>query len=332
MRDAPRVMRITYMRSSRYAPDQCSSTDMPHNLRASLFVISISYTHTWPRFWWDMDAEPLIGIDFSGDAKKWQSNRRNSNIWIAIAAKNGDSLHVKDLHPIQQLAGDAEPFQRLSNYLSQLSSGYAAIDAPFSVPAAYVEDVETLWQSVLALPCEKGRPFAHGADLIGKLAPTFVPKGLKVLRQTESYWQGQGVSTRSTMWNGPRGGTPFAVACMTMLARHHGRIWPFRMNGKSGCVLVEAFPAAQLCHWGIQHTGYNRQSDESADARLTILGRLRAEHDLLIEDRLKRNCESSADALDAVICAYAAAAVAHGQLKTHAAELSSVEGLIAVHR
>jgi hypothetical protein len=60
------------------------------------------------------------------------------------------------------------------------------------------------------------------------------------MRLTEKYWQDKGVNVRSTMWAGPRGGAPFAVACMTLLARHDGPVWPLRLSPK-GCMLMRVF-------------------------------------------------------------------------------------------
>ena len=53
---------------------------------------------------------------------------------------------------------------------------------------------------------------------------------------------------------------------------------------------------------------------------------------LVMDELMESDCIGSADALDAVICAFAAAGVASGQLEMEAGEQSAVEGLIAVHR
>ena len=140
-----------------------------------------------------------------------------------------------------------------------------------------------------------------------------------------------GVNVRSTMWAGPRGGAPFAVACMTLLARHNGPIWPIRMNGRRGCVLVEAFPAAQLRQWGRPHSGYNGPDGPATSRRTSILTWLQQERGLRLNSEHRQACLSSADALDAVICIYAAAAVATDRLAIGANEHSNIEGSIAVH-
>ncbi len=111
--------------------------------------------------------------------------------------------------------------------------------------------------------------------------PEHLPRGRKEMRETESSWKGRGVNVRSTLWCGPRGGAPFAVACMTLLAGHKGPVWPFRTNGETGCVLAEAFPAAQLCHWQLPHTGYGRQVAKSVRER--IITWLERERGLRIE-------------------------------------------------
>ena len=140
------------------------------------------------------------------------------------------------------------PFNRLSRFLANAFSSYAAIDAPFSVPFSIAKDAETVWKRVLDL-ATNGRPFAKGQALVEALAPQLAPRGAKIMRLTEKYWQDKGVNVRSTMWAGPRGGAPFAVACMTLLARHDGPVWPLRLSPK-GCMLIEGFPAGQLRQWG----------------------------------------------------------------------------------
>jgi hypothetical protein len=58
---------------------------------------------------------------------------------------------------------------------------------------------------------------------------------------------------------------------------------------------------------------------------------LEQERGLRLSSQHRQACVSSADALDAVICMYAAAAVASGQLAVGVDENSDIEGLIAVH-
>jgi hypothetical protein len=222
------------------------------------------------------------------------------------------------------------PFARLLSFLARSSSAYAAIDAPFSVPRSLTDDPEGVWKRVLSLPLD-GRPFARGRTLVETLAPELGPRGAKILRETERYWQGRGVSVRSTIWAGPRGGAPFAVACMTLLARHNGPIWPMRMNGRRGCVLLEAFPAAQLRQWGRPHSGYNGPDGPAISRRTSILSWLEQERGLRLSLEHRQACLSSADALDAVICVYAAAAVATDSLAVAANEHSNIEGSIAIH-
>ena len=158
--------------------------------------------------------------------------------------------------------------------------------------------------------------------------PEHLPRGRKEMRETKSSWEGRGVNVRSTLWCGPRGGAPFAVACMTLLAGHKGPVWPFT-NGETGCVLAEAFPAAQLCHWQLPHTGYSRQV--STPVRERIILWLERERGLSLKARERGKCLDFADALDAVICAYAAAAVANGKPEIGSEGTSVTEGLTAIH-
>jgi len=161
---------------------------------------------------------------------------------------------------------------------------------------------------------------------IGFHTPRQLPRGAKIMRLTEKYWQDKGVNVRSTMWAGPRGGAPFAVACLTLLARHDGPVWPLRLSPK-GCMLIEGFPAGQLRQWGQPHFGYNGPAGGAVARRTSLLDWMQSERGL----RLSADDRCSADALDAVICMYAAAAVREGRLAMTTPEYAVSEGLIAVH-
>jgi Protein of unknown function (DUF429) len=277
-----------------------------------------------------MSPETLIGIDFSGDAMRWRASCGASNVWLATGFLRGGEIHVASLTTIQQLPGSGEPFSRLCQFLREPTSGYAAIDAPFSIPAKFASSVEVAWQRVSSLPRD-GRPFAWGADLVRAFAPELGARGAKILRKTEEYWRQKGVNVRSTMWAGPRGGAPFAVACMTLLAQHDGGVWPFRPKGERGCVLVEAFPAAQLRHWERPYSRYNGKAVSARALRESTVAWLEQERGLHMAAQFRNLCFSSADALDAIICLYAAAAVANGKLAVTASTDADTEGLIAIH-
>jgi hypothetical protein len=66
-------------------------------------------------------------------------------------------------------------------------------------------------------------------------------------------------------------------------------------------LLVEAFPAAQLCHWGMEFEGYNCDSPEAVLKRAMLVDSLSG----LIEipdGSLRKKMGKSADAVDAVLC------------------------------
>lgn len=282
---------------------------------------------------WDA---PLLGIDFSGSADQWKAKRRTSSIWIAAARPYGAGIHVSALMPVQQLDGLEPPFTRLSRLLAT-STGHVGIDAPFAIPRGFGPPPPALW-SDLDRQSEPKRPFASGLALLrlafGEVIPTSGPElkpyGKKHFRATEQTWT-RGVATRSTLWDGPRGGAAFAVAAMTMLARHPGPIWPFREGG-AGRTLIEAFPAAQLRHWGLSPRLYASDKPDARDNRQTIVRHLRADRALALTPELENLCLDHVDALDAVLCCYAALAVATGQLADEPDEaLARIEGHIAVH-
>jgi len=274
----------------------------------------------------------LLGIDFSGSADQWQPKRRKSNVWIASAEAEDGGLRLDDLRPVQALEGEGTPFERLVRLLGE-TRGVAAIDAPFSAPRSHSASAALLWTEAAEL-AEAGRPFGRGRDFVEALAPGAGPHGLKLYRACEQHWrEGEGgrakLNVRSTLWCGPRGGAAFAVACMTLLRRHKGPVWPFRPDGE-GAMLVEAYPAAQLATWGLKAVGYNGDKPAAEAARVRILESLVRDRGLRASDVHLRLCAGGADALDAVICAYAAKAMADGRHPRRLPAVARSEGWVVV--
>jgi hypothetical protein len=269
----------------------------------------------------------VLGIDFSGSADQWSAKRRNSNVWIAAGRVDAARLLIEHLSPVQDLLGDAEPFDRLVELLTDFD-GFAAIDAPFSAPRAYAASVPVLWAQASGLPHE-GRPFGRGADLVELLSPGVGRHGLKVYRACEALWRQRGLNTPSTLWSGPGGGASAAVACMTLLLMRGGPVWPLRPGG-AGAVMVEASPAAQLFTWGLESSGYSGAKPKAAAARSQILAALVADHGLVVSEAHAALCRDSADALDAVLCAYAAKTIADGRHPRQLPAVARSEGWIVV--
>ena len=116
---------------------------------------------------------------------------------------------------------------------------------------------------------------------------------------------------------------------MTLLGRHDGPIWPLRCA--KGCTLIEGFPAGQLRQWGQPYFGYNGPAVDAVARRTPLLDWMQGERALRLSANDRCMCISSADALDAVICMYAAAVVREGRLAMTTPEYAVSEGLIAVH-
>jgi len=272
-------------------------------------------------------AQQVLGINVSGSADQWSAKKRNSNVWIAAGRVDDGRLLIDDLAPVQALVGDAEPFNRLVELLTDLD-GFAAIAAPFSAPRAYAASVPVLWAQASGLP-HTGRPFGRGADLVDLLAPDAGRHGAKVYRACEALWRQRGLNTPSTLWSGPGGGAGAAVACMTLLLMRGGPVWPLRPGG-AGAVLVEAYPAAQLFTWGLAPSGYSGAKPKPAAARAQILAALVADHGLVVSEALAALCQGNADALDAVLCAYAAKTMADGRHPRQLPAVARSEGWIVV--
>ena len=242
----------------------------------------------------------FLGIDFSGGAKPWRARVRQPTVWVATADQTEDRLTLVGLESVQELPGTGDGFARLVKLLSAGDYTAAAIDAPFSIPSAHIPSGghAALLELVAGTPNGKDRPFPMGADLLALAERECRKASKKPLRACEAYWADRGVNTRSTLWNGPRGGAPFAAACLALIARSGRPCWPWRQAGPG--LLVEAFPAAQLRQWGLPHAGYS--GPEGANHRREIAAVLGER--LVISEPHLTLMQSSPDALDAVIAIF----------------------------
>ena len=266
------------------------------------------------------------GIDFSGNHKMWTSGCGRSNVWIATAKTQLRVLRLAELRAVQHLPGSAHPFERLVVLLKRGDYCAAAIDAPFSLPARHIPagGLPVLLRDVERLPTEN-RPFAKGADLVAYAHQNAPLQEKKPLRKTERAWADRGVNIRSTLWNIPRGGAPFTVACLTLLAKVGGPVWPWTRADRG--LLVEAFPAGQLHDWELKHQGYTTSGPSpNRDDILEDVSRR-----IEIPDPMYRCCRSNADALDAVLCLFAAKAAVEGRATVEDPAAAAHEGWIATH-
>lgn len=223
-------------------------------------------------------------------------------MWIATVEVT-DRPRLIDVVPVQGLAGSGDPFDRLVALLRSDDHAAAGIDAPFCLPARHLppDGHHGLLATIATLPDAPDRPFPSGASLFALAAAVAPIETAKPLRTTEKYWSSCGVNTRSTLWNGPRGGAPFTAACLTLLTRVGRPCWPWAIGPG---MLVESFPAAQLRAWGLPHTGYAGRDQRAA--RGIILDELGprigigpAQMGLMLDHP---------DALDAVLAAFGAIA------------------------
>ena len=261
-----------------------------------------------------------LGIDFSGGAAPWQARCAKPTVWIA-SLEDEASPRLTDLRPVQDLSGTEDPFARLVSRLRCGDFVAAGIDAPASIPAEYLplDGHRALLAHVATLPDAADRPFPSGAALVALAEEVEPLRSKKPMRDTEGVWAKRGVNTRSTLWNGPRGGAPFTAACLALLGRAGRPLWPWD-NGPG--MLVEAFPAAQIKTWGLPHNGYGKP--EQRDVRETIIAGFAGR--LLFNAAQRATMLETPDALDAVLAAFAGiAAVRHG-----VPDRIPADGLIAV--
>jgi hypothetical protein len=272
----------------------------------------------------------FLGIDFSGNARSWRASRGTSNVWVC-RIRCGSDLRplVTELQPVQHLAGKGSPFQWLAHILAGKQFSAAAIDAPFSLPSRHVpnEGWLKLLELVDALPFDPSAPFPSGPSLIALAETRANLECLKPLRRTEKWWSDLGITVRSTLWWKPRGGAPFAAACMKLLATAgFPPCWPW--SAQTEGLIAETFPAAQLWSWKLPFNKYD--GTNGSDVRHEIIRGLEPRVNF---GRFRKAAEETADALDAVISSFAAIAAHRGDPlpPDGDAAIISREGWIAVH-
>jgi hypothetical protein len=108
-------------------------------------------------------------------------------------------------------------------------------------------------------------------------------------------------------------------------------VWPWD-DARTGRVLAEAFPAAQLKTWDLPWYGYNGDAPSARRRRRAIVKGIAARTDLVIPAAFERLMVASADALDSVICALAARALSTDALAERPGDAGAAEGWIVVHR
>jgi len=270
-----------------------------------------------------------LGIDFSGNHLKWRPRCTTSNVWIADVFAEKEDVQLRDVRRVQQLPGAGDPFDRLVALLASADYDAAGIDAPFSVPDTFVGRVGgyAALLSVVASQTSGRRPFINGFDMARIVAGTSPPlTPPKPMRATDTFWAKRGVNVRSPMWTGARPGAPMTAACLTLLQRSGRPTWPW--SSRAGGLLVEAFPAAQLNIWGLPHAKYDGRSSSATAVRSTIIDALAKRMRL---GSFRPTLLASADALDAVVCAFAAMAVSGPKVSIPNCPTVATEGWVAVH-
>ena len=180
-----------------------------------------------------------------------------------------------------------------------------------------------LLRSVRSLPNAPDRDFPLGLDIVRLGEIVAAKESHNRSGKLSDIGPKRGVNSAiSTMWSGSRGGAPFAAACLRLLELAGRPIWPWH-EPQLG-ILGEAFPAAQLCQWDLSHRGYS--GPDQIENRKTIVSELKVRASIDPVD--ERKLLDSADALDAVIAAFAAIAIAKSDVVNFSQ--AGDEGFIAV--
>jgi hypothetical protein len=270
-----------------------------------------------------------LGIDFSGNELMWRPGCRRSNVWIADVGRDRHGFRLHDVCRVQELPGSAEPFDRLTALLSDGQYEAAGIDAPFSVPDVFVQRAggHSALLKQVGSASAIGRPFMKGSDMVSLIAgvvPPLTPP--KPMRAADAFWTKLKINVRSPMWTGARPGAPMTAACLTLLHRAGRPLWPWASGGPG--LLVEAFPAGQLSTWGLPHVKYDGTSKAATAIRAVIIHALATR--VLLGSRAP-TLLGSADALDAVLAAFAAVAVTTSNIPIPNGATVATEGWVAVH-
>ena len=179
--------------------------------------------------------ERWLGIDFSGNHEMWKPRCGTSNVWIADVRRRDATLELKGVKRVQELPGEGAPFDRLASLLKSATYRAAGVDAPFSIPRAFLPargHLEVLEKiSLLNTP---GRAFPSAIEFVRCVVGERTIQPLKPLRETEAAWVRRRVNARSTLWAGARGGAPMTSACLTLLCRAERPIWPWAENSSTG--------------------------------------------------------------------------------------------------
>jgi hypothetical protein len=267
-----------------------------------------------------MSEARFLGIDFSGGAGPWRDVCSRPTVWIATL----EAFRLTDLCPVQDLPGEGAPFDRLVELLTEGRYRAAAIDAPFSLPAAHMPSGghARLLSDIGEMPPADDRPFPRGEAIVDYATGFAEISAPKVWRETE---KSCGAMARSTLWNGARPGAPFTAACLTLLHRAKRPIWPWK---DAQGMLVEAFPAAQLRAWDLPNANYSQPEEKPIRAKIVASLERRG---LDIHPAYRKQMLASPDALDAVIAAFGGRAAANRQLRHEKPATWKLEGAIAVH-
>jgi hypothetical protein len=103
-------------------------------------------------------------------------------------------------------------------------------------------------------------------------------------------------------------------------------MWPWTRSGEG--LLVEAFPAGQLATWCLPHEKYDGASTAATAIRAKIIEALAERLDV---GTWRPTLLGSADALDAVVCAFAAVAVSTSRARIPDDATVATEGWVAAH-
>jgi hypothetical protein len=251
----------------------------------------------------------IIGVDFSGE----DGDDKVGKTWVTKGLFDGDKLTIEDCHPISR--------NDLKKLLMKLPDcAVAAMDFPFSVPAAFAREEFKFKGTLLPEMWETIYNQGNLPKYIKKIRPRLrkggnLQKFNKLMRQWDSTHFPEAYPPLNPAVPEMSPMTFYGMKMLhTLWKNTNCKVPPLDNTGRTGPVLLETMPGVILRAFCLPSKNYktnNRkeQETERLENRKKILDGLAKFCALPVEnlDAQRKNCEANDDCLDSIVAAVSAA-------------------------